>query len=223
MSTKTTTKTKTVAEIEADLTAARQVETDRITAEIDRRETAQVEFARQRLAAYDSGALSREAQQATGKIESAIAADPVFAAMINAKAAEWRAHRAAHAAVRDRQVIARAEGHHEPVRPYDGPAPSSLDPAAIVARLASLLLHEQMDAEQETEQDAEREALSTTLTDEQVNAVEAERDLARRRAEVERNSIDVTGMSDAERAEHGLPSGRSTYPDTGGFRAIIGG
>lgn len=196
-----------ITELEQQLAAARaeqEAEQAREAAEQERREVA---AAVERLTGYDRDRYAREANEAWQRFVQAFEETPVFAALADAQAARWRAHRAAHTAVADRTTIARARGDELP-RFYDGGAPDAITPDTLI-RVLEAMLRARMDADEEAEQQAYLVALARDLTPEQRQKAEAH--LKARQTKHEEphpTSIDVTCMTEAEREANGLPLGR---------------
>lgn len=206
-----------VAEAERILDAARNAETARAEAEQKEHERRDVAAAVERLAGYDHTRYQAEAREAWASFIRAFEETPAFAALADAQAAKWRAHRAAHAAVSDRTTIARARGDELP-RPYDGTPPEAIGVHTILSVLEAMLL-ERINADEERTHQAHLDALARSLTPEQARAADAH--LAAGRADKEEpqpTSIDVTDMSEAERAELGLPTGGLPPRDPDGVR-----
>jgi hypothetical protein len=203
MSTSITELQQQLAQAEAN-EKARQ---DREYAEHQRREVAAAD---ERLSSYDRDRYAREANEAWQRFLQVFEETPAFAALADAQAAKWRAHRAAHAAVLDRTTIARARGDELP-RPYDGRPPEALGLHTILSVLEAML-RERMDGDEEAEQQAMRDAVARDLTPEQRQQAEAHLKAGEVKAsdEPSPDSIDVTGMSDAERVKLGLPPGMSS-------------
>jgi hypothetical protein len=208
-------------QLEAELAEARRAEAAEIQAEVERRDAALLAYARKRLDAYDDQQLQADVTAARRRLVEAVANDPVWSALVEWKAAQWRRHRAGHAAALDHNALAVAEG--EPASAvYDAPAPGPINLRELDSLIEFGLL-DRMEAEREAEQNAYVEAAASTLTAEQIQLLEQERDLERRRAEVVQHSIDVTGMSDAQRQAALLDKGTTHDPHgPGGFRKVIG-
>lgn len=203
--------TQTIEELHQQLEDARRAEEQRQAAEYAAAQQRELDYRRQRLASYDRTALTREVRQAHAAFVDALAADPVFAAFIDAQAARWREYRAAEVAHQDRAWIARAEGS---TPPHDSGtrAPQPLSADALLSAVGTLLA-ERIEA-QTAEVDAQFAAavFGEGLTPEQLLEAEAQAEAARRRESARSatgGSTDVTGMSDADRAALGLPLGSS--------------
>lgn len=200
----------TIDELQAKLDQARADEwakAEEATRQAHVRETA---YRRQRLAQHDPRARMEDVQTSHRAFLQALEADPVWSAFAEARAAHWRQHRAHQEAHNDRVHLATVEGH---TPPHDSgtSAPPETTVQTFFAAVMSMvegrvLAHgEQVDAELS-------DAVTGDLTPGQAQAVEAEAEEERRREAAKvtmTGSIDVTGMSDADREAHGLPPGSS--------------
>lgn len=209
--------TNTIDTLEQKLATARAEQQAELAAEVARRDAALVEHSRRELAAIDLPSLRRQARDARQAFEQALMDTPAFASLLAVKEAEWAAHQAGHDTVGHQTVIARAEGKPEP-RFYDGvtPLPPSL---SDIENALGHILSDRLAAAEVAKADRRREAAETTLTPEQLEEIEQEQELARRRAQViGDSSTDVTDMTDAQRVALGLPPGSSRTQTSSTYR-----
>lgn len=199
----------TVQELQQQLAQAEADEKARQDEEYAEQQRREVAAAVERLSGYDRGRYTQEANEAWQRFVQAFNDTPVFAALADAQAAKWRAHRAAHAAVSDQTAIARARGDELP-RLFDGKPPEAFGIHTILSAVEAMV-RERIDADEEAEQQARRDALTRDLTPEQRQQAEAHLNAGKSRVSDEPapDSIDVTGMTDAERVKLGLPPGSS--------------
>lgn len=212
--------------LEQQLAEARAAEAERIRRETDAAKERERNYRRDWLASYDREDTRREVAEARDAVVAAFEATPAFAALAEYHAAMWRQHRAASIAHSHRVALARDEGKTPPHDPGTR-QPPALVADAIVSAISNMVSRRVGEWEEGQNEAFAAAVYGENLTHEEILAAEAEAE-ERRRAEAARSltaaSIDVAGMTDEERAKLGLPAGssRTGYPETGGFRPVLG-
>lgn len=201
--------TPTSTELEQELTAARDRErqhVEQVAAETQARELA---YRRQRLAKLDRRRLYRDKLDAERALQKALVEDPLFSALIDRLVAPQRQFLAAQAAHADAVAVALADGEPAPHDPHLWPSNDvALD---VLRRVIENEVAARAD-EYRNQVDADlSDAVRGDASPEAMAAAGQASDAQRQREAAEHlnvGSVDVTGMTEAERAQRGLPPGR---------------